>query len=181
MRLLITSSLSRGLASLAIPRLLEIPGVEIALVLLDEGGSSRPRWGRKLRKILRIGPLGALNGVRMRRWYLEDVQALLRLDSLEAVCHGHGLRLERPPGGRNGPGKPGTDHRQVRPHSGANQARLLGDRRSDLPAGDGPRRIDRHPADDRAAAGDHGGGAAVAGRGGLMRTGARSTRPQGLF
>jgi methionyl-tRNA formyltransferase len=105
MRVLIATSLRAGLASLAIPRLVE-RGVEVALVALDEGlpppGRRWPRTLRKLKKAWRIGLFGALNGLRMRRWYLEDVGARLDIPALDEVCRRHGLRFERVPSVNSG-------------------------------------------------------------------------------
>lgn len=56
-----------------LPRLLAVPGVEIMAVLRSRGERSpeqqRRFRRRKLLKLLQVGALGALNGIRMRRWY----------------------------------------------------------------------------------------------------------------
>jgi len=96
-RLVLLTSDPQGIASLAIPRLLEAPGLEIVRLVLCEGHVSDP-WRnrrRKLEKTLRIGPLGALNGVRMRRWYRENVQRILGIEPLEEVAQRHRLEIER--------------------------------------------------------------------------------------
>ena len=51
--------------------LCEDPQIEVARVILSHGVTpNRKRiWNRKLRKTVRIGLLGSLNGVRMRKWY----------------------------------------------------------------------------------------------------------------
>lgn len=99
MRLILLTSDPHGYASLAIPRLLEARELEIAKLILCEGQLADPARNRrrKLEKTLRIGLLGALNGVRMRRWYHEDVQRILAVDTLDAVARRHQLTLERTP------------------------------------------------------------------------------------
>lgn len=71
MRTLILTGQRFGIAGLCLPKLIGQPGVRVVSIILSE---SRPpsRWKRlkrDLRKVLRIGPLGALVGLRMRRWY----------------------------------------------------------------------------------------------------------------
>jgi methionyl-tRNA formyltransferase len=70
MRVVIITSIRRGFASLCLPRLARSKNFEIAGVLLNEGRTDfRARWKRTLGKTRRIGLLGAINGLRMRRWY----------------------------------------------------------------------------------------------------------------
>jgi methionyl-tRNA formyltransferase len=52
---------------------------------------------RKLRKVLRIGVPGAFIGMRMRRWYTDDVQRLLAIDDLEGACIAHGIPFHTTP------------------------------------------------------------------------------------
>jgi methionyl-tRNA formyltransferase len=99
MRLILLTSDRQGIASLALPRLLEAAGLEVARLILCEGQVADP-WRnrrRKLEKTLRIGLLGALNGVRMRRWYRENVQRILAIEDLETVARRHQISLERTP------------------------------------------------------------------------------------
>lgn len=57
----------------------------------------RPRSGRRailerrLAKARRIGIIGALNGLRMRRWYNEDVQRLLCVRDVRELCAASGI------------------------------------------------------------------------------------------
>jgi methionyl-tRNA formyltransferase len=86
-RVVVLSSQRVGFASYCLPALLASPRIEVAAVLFSEGvtrKSWQKRW-RKLKKTLDIGVLGALNGVRMRRWYqLDDRLRLEPLDELAA-------------------------------------------------------------------------------------------------
>ena len=76
MRVVILTSFRRGIASLCLPLLVEHPDVELAKVVYCRG-HYKTRW-RKLRrdfkKMVKIGPLGALVGYRMRSWEAEGEQ-----------------------------------------------------------------------------------------------------------
>lgn len=98
MRVAILTSSARGTASHHLPILAASPRFTIARVILVEGAARRPgHWRRKLRKALRIGPLGALNGIRMRAWYTTDVEALLGIEDLGSVCGRLGIPLATVP------------------------------------------------------------------------------------
>lgn len=95
MRIAILTSSLHGIASAALPRLAAEKEIDIALVIASEGAIAN-RWRhyqRKVLKLLKIGPLGAMNGVRMRPWYGNAA----RFESLEAQAVKHGVRLERTP------------------------------------------------------------------------------------
>jgi methionyl-tRNA formyltransferase len=86
MRVVVLSSQQRGFGSYCVQALAAAPGIEVAAVIECEGIVLKPwrrRW-RKLKKTLQIGPLGALNGVRMRKWY--DLTDRLGLESLREVA-----------------------------------------------------------------------------------------------
>lgn len=94
MRVLILTSKARGIAGPVLRALLGSPGVSASAALLC--GLPPPRrdltWlRRRARKVWRIGPLGALNGLRLRGWFdygtvedLEQVTADLDLPLLRA-------------------------------------------------------------------------------------------------
>ena len=85
---IITSSESRSAAH-HLPILLEeAEQYRISTVLINTAGSPKTvRWlRRKLKKVWRIGPLGALIGWRMRKWYTVDMDALLQSSSLVETC-----------------------------------------------------------------------------------------------
>lgn len=83
MRLVVLTCNRRGTASRILPALCGCPDLEVVRVVLSTGVSSSAagrRW-RLLRKVARIGVLGALNGVRMRSWYRDDAT-----EDLESLC-----------------------------------------------------------------------------------------------
>lgn len=93
MRVIVLTSSLQGMAALAVPRLAQEPGIEIAMVVYSEGQVDRWReLKRKLRKTLRIGPLGALAGMRMRDWFRQPAAP-----PLDETARALGLRFERVP------------------------------------------------------------------------------------
>lgn len=97
MRVTVVSSTERGFASYCLPALVAAPGIEVASVVFSEGHVQRPwlrRW-RKLQKTIRIGPLGALNGRRMRGWY--DMSERLALEPIGPLSSQLGVPFGRTP------------------------------------------------------------------------------------
>ena len=90
MRLVILTSVRRGVASQCLPALRGHPALEVAAVILAHGQSPnrQSQRRRKWKKILRIGALGALNGIRMRAWF-RDSDA----EDIAAVSSRHGVPL----------------------------------------------------------------------------------------
>jgi methionyl-tRNA formyltransferase len=79
-----------GPASYCLPVLCANPALQVERVILARSLSAAPprkRLTRKLRKAIRIGIGGALNGMRMRAWYAEDVP------HVRGVCNQLGVRL----------------------------------------------------------------------------------------
>jgi len=99
MRLVILTSSRNGTAAHLLPILVSHGVQGIAMVILNEGnGPNRATLvRRKLRKILTIGVFGAFIGKRMRRWYTEDVQQLLAIGDLEAICTANGIPFRTTP------------------------------------------------------------------------------------
>lgn len=86
--LIVLTSSRRGTASHHLPYLAESENCRISAVIYNRGErSDRGRvLRRKFRKTLRIGPLGALNGIRMRRWYKRDVEEYLEIPPVGERC-----------------------------------------------------------------------------------------------
>ena len=84
MRVIVLTCSRRGTASRILPALCAAPQLEVVRLVLAHGVSpnARKRRWRRFVKILRIGPLGAINGIRMRAWYrdssMQDVEDLCR-------------------------------------------------------------------------------------------------------
>jgi len=82
MRVYILTGSRLGTAAIVLPTLCQTDGIEIAGVVLNRciptKQQARREMARKFRKVVAIGPLGALNGIRMRRWY---ASAAIRLQA----------------------------------------------------------------------------------------------------
>jgi methionyl-tRNA formyltransferase len=85
--IVLTSSLY-GTASHHLDYLVNNPSIEVCMVVFNEGRKTNTKnhLFRKMRKVFRIGILGALNGVSMRRWYDEDLGKYIKRDNLEDKC-----------------------------------------------------------------------------------------------
>jgi methionyl-tRNA formyltransferase len=89
MRIIILTSNRKGTASYCLSILVEKAAVDIARVIYCENvtRSRRRLYLQKIRKIFKIGLLGALNGIRIRKWFvvtevddrpIEDIQVLCK-------------------------------------------------------------------------------------------------------
>ena len=88
MRLVILTAYRRGTASYCLPDLLQHTRAEIVHVIHSEGRIARKKdhYRRKLRKMLKIGLPGALNGIRMRKWYHITEAGGRPIGELETIC-----------------------------------------------------------------------------------------------
>jgi methionyl-tRNA formyltransferase len=87
MRVVVITSLDQGIASLVLPELVQRHDVA-ALIKVSRIGKATATadWKRKLRKMRKVGVLGALNGVRIRNWFLNDAATLLKIENVEQVA-----------------------------------------------------------------------------------------------
>ncbi|AFM23640.1 formyltransferase family protein [Desulfomonile tiedjei] len=90
MRLVILTSVRRGYASRSVPVLCANPRLNVVRLILTN--STAPDFSkalvRKTRKTMRIGLLGALNGIRIRDWYKDE-----EVDDIEKVCSQHHVEI----------------------------------------------------------------------------------------
>jgi methionyl-tRNA formyltransferase len=99
MRIIILTSSVYGTAAHHLPYLIGNKNIEVVMVVLSEGiiKNKRKYYLQKLRKIVRIGLLGAINGIRMRKWFNEDIKKYTHFDHLEIICKKHSIPFERTP------------------------------------------------------------------------------------
>ncbi len=97
LRVALVTSRTHGLSSLVLPLLADAPVEAVGVVRAGPPPRRGSTLRRKARKALRIGPLGALNGVRMRRWYGHDLREELGLRPLEEVAAETGVGVTRVP------------------------------------------------------------------------------------
>jgi len=83
MKVAIVTGCDCGMASMCLPTLVRQDSFDVVCVLFALPGprTVRARW-RRVKKLFRIGLLGALNGIRMRKWYADNYE------SLETLCRG---------------------------------------------------------------------------------------------
>ncbi len=88
MKIFILTSSLNGSAAYTLPFLLSSKKIRISDVVFINNISSNKvlSYKRRLRKTLKIGILGAINGLRMRKWYKEDVYQLLGSNDLRTLC-----------------------------------------------------------------------------------------------
>lgn len=95
MKVLVLTSGRKGTAGHHLPLLLQSGCCEVVMVVHSQGfvAHRKRHLLRKARKVARIGLLGALNGLRMRRWF--NVDEDLRVRDVEATCTEHGIPYHR--------------------------------------------------------------------------------------
>lgn len=88
MKVLILTSFADGIASHHLPILLESRCCEITAVVLSQGIilNKKQYYLKKLSKLLKVGILGAVNGIRMRKWYSTSEFPDQKIKNLEDVC-----------------------------------------------------------------------------------------------
>jgi methionyl-tRNA formyltransferase len=98
MRVIILTSIKNGTASYFVSKLIE-NGISIELVVYNKGEivNKKGFYLRKLKKLLRIGLFGALNGIRMRKWYGDNIRQYLEIDDIFHVCRTRGVPIEETP------------------------------------------------------------------------------------
>lgn len=95
MKLLILTSSRRGTASYFLPILLGHEEFQVVRVVYNRNElvNKKHFLNKKLRKILKIGILGALNGIRIRRWFNEDVDEFAHREDIFELCKISGIEI----------------------------------------------------------------------------------------
>ncbi len=88
MKVIILTSSKNGTAAHHLPYLIESKSCEISLVILNDGAviNTYKYYKNKIRKTIKIGILGALNGIRMRKWFNQDMAEYKRVGDLQEIC-----------------------------------------------------------------------------------------------
>ncbi len=99
MKVVILTSSMNGTLAHHLPFLLKSKSIEIKMVVVSEGlvANKNKLYKKKLKKILSIGVLGAINGIRMRKWFDEDIKQHTTFIDLKAVCVANGISLKSTP------------------------------------------------------------------------------------
>lgn len=77
-----------GGSGVVLERLTRVPQVELVCLIVSETIVAKRSRKKMLQKIWKIGPLGALNGIRIRKWFGHD----MRTDARE-VAKAHGIPI----------------------------------------------------------------------------------------
>jgi methionyl-tRNA formyltransferase len=99
MKVIIVTSNRRGTASFCLQLLMAKANCEIVKVVLNQDLAKKkwPFYKRKIKKIFRIGVLGAVNGIRIRKWFTNDHVGDVILQDIEVLCKQHGIPFETTP------------------------------------------------------------------------------------
>jgi len=91
MNIIILTSSDKGTASHHLEYLAS-NNFDIKFVLYSKSKTVKS-FKSKLKKIKKIGLFGAINGLRMRKWYNSDLYSLKKISSLKNVCDQYGIDL----------------------------------------------------------------------------------------
>lgn len=88
LRVALLTSIPVGGSALVLERLTRVEGVEIACLIVSTSAGIKRSRKKLLQKVWKIGLLGALNGVRIRKWFAHSISA----DARE-VARAHGIPM----------------------------------------------------------------------------------------
>jgi methionyl-tRNA formyltransferase len=88
MKVLILTSSLNGTAAHHLAALLKEPTIQIDRVIYSQGipKSKYKKAIQKLKKIFKIGLLGAINGIKMRKWFHADISKYVRIENIAVLC-----------------------------------------------------------------------------------------------
>lgn len=93
MKIILLSSSVHGCLGHHLPVLANCKDIEIAMVVVSRGVvvSRSKRYSRIIKKMGKIGIAGALNGMKMRKWYNEDIKQYSDTGDAEAFCKANNI------------------------------------------------------------------------------------------
>ena len=99
MKIVLLSTSAYGTLGHHLPALFACKDIEIAQVIVAPGlvASKKKRYTRLLKKVLKIGIRGAMNGVKMRQWYTEDIKQYTTIGNAEAYCKANNIPFATAP------------------------------------------------------------------------------------
>jgi methionyl-tRNA formyltransferase len=99
MKVIILTTSAYGTTGHHLPILHQCKNIEIAMVVVSDGQviNQKKQRSRKIKKMLRIGVFGAVNGIRMRKWYREGMHKYCRIENAETFCAQHNIPFKRVP------------------------------------------------------------------------------------
>lgn len=99
LKIVILTSSINGTASYFIPIIFENANVEIVSIIVNQNQTinTKKSFKRRLSKIFKIGLFGAINGIRMRKWFSEYRDSYLPKNSLISYCKENNIKIEYTP------------------------------------------------------------------------------------
>lgn len=96
---IILTSSNQGSASVQLAKLVKSEKIKVKAVVLNRGliTNKKKYYKRKISKTLKIGLIGALNGIRMRKWYSKGVSEYLNVEPIEKLCNLYDIPLKVTP------------------------------------------------------------------------------------
>ena len=90
--IILTSNLL-GSASLHLEELVNSDTIKIKMVVYNQGiiKNKKKYYSRRLKKLIKVGLLGAMNGIRMRKWYTTRTFEHLDIKSIDSLCEQHNI------------------------------------------------------------------------------------------
>jgi methionyl-tRNA formyltransferase len=88
MKIIILTSAEFGTAAHHLPYIIESKACEVSMVILNKNTAVKKgkSFKRIFSKIKKIGPLGALNGIRIRKWFTDDMLRYKKINNLQQLC-----------------------------------------------------------------------------------------------
>jgi methionyl-tRNA formyltransferase len=99
MKIVIITSSRTGTASYCLPVILAKGNCEVVKVVLSQNIRKKkwPFYKKKFKKILRIGILGAINGIRIRDWFKSSRVGNVILQDIEVFCKENNIPFDITP------------------------------------------------------------------------------------
>ena len=96
---IILTSSPLGFASVQLNELVKSNKIRVKGVVLSEGQihNKKKYYIRKIKKTLKIGVFGAINGIKMRKWYSQGVSQYLDVQLIDTLCKKHNIPLFKTP------------------------------------------------------------------------------------
>jgi methionyl-tRNA formyltransferase len=91
MKVLILTSSLNSTASHHLPYLLKSNIIEVVGVIYAKGHiqNKKRHYLRKIKKIWKIGILGTINGILIRKWYGENLKVIVEIKNLKQLCESY--------------------------------------------------------------------------------------------
>ncbi|WP_394972476.1 formyltransferase family protein [uncultured Croceitalea sp.] len=99
MDILILTTNIEGSAALNLRELLKSDTISVKMVIYNKGEilNKKKYYHKRIKKVLKVGICGALNGIRMRKWYIDDVLPYLKNDSIDVICKKNNIPFKTTP------------------------------------------------------------------------------------